>query len=77
LEALSQAPGVMDAAVFGSTLHATVVDAQASMPEIRAALVSRGIKVERLEQIQPTLEDVFVTLVGHSMADMEKGEASE
>jgi ABC-2 type transport system ATP-binding protein len=62
LETLSQAPGVMDAAVFGSSLHATVVDAQASMPGIRTALASRGIKVERLEQIPPSLEDVFVNL---------------
>ena len=30
LEALSQAPGVLDAAVFGSSLHATVADAQAA-----------------------------------------------
>jgi hypothetical protein len=31
----------------------------------------------KLSKHEPTLEDVFVTLVGHSMADMEKGEASE
>jgi ABC-2 type transport system ATP-binding protein len=62
LEALSQAPGVLDAAVFGSSLHAAVADAQAALPGIRAALVARGLKVGRLEQIQPSLEDVFVNL---------------
>jgi ABC-2 type transport system ATP-binding protein len=62
LEALAQAPGVLDAAVFGSSLHATVADAQAAVPGIRAALEHGGVKVARLEQIQPSLEDVFVAL---------------
>jgi ABC-2 type transport system ATP-binding protein len=62
LEALRQVPGVLDAAVFGSSLHAVVADAQAAMPGIRAALESRGLRVGRLEQIQPSLEDVFVSL---------------
>jgi ABC-2 type transport system ATP-binding protein len=62
LEALSQAQCVLDAAVFGSSLHATVADAQAALPGIRAALAARGLKVGKLEQIQPSLEDVFVNL---------------
>jgi ABC-2 type transport system ATP-binding protein len=62
LEALATAPGVLDAAVFGSSLHAVVADAQAAIPVIRAALTARGLRVGRLEQIQPTLEDVFVAL---------------
>jgi ABC-2 type transport system ATP-binding protein len=62
LEALSQAPGVYDAAVFGSCLHAVVADAQAATPGIRATLAARGLRVGRLEQIQPSLEDVFVNL---------------
>ena len=62
LEALGQTPGVHDAAVFGSSLHATVADAEASMPLIHAALTARGLKVGRLERIQPSLEDVFVYL---------------
>jgi ABC-2 type transport system ATP-binding protein len=62
LEALREAPGVLDAAVFGSSLHAVVADAHAAIPGIREALESRGLKVGRLEQIQPSLEDVFVAL---------------
>lgn len=62
LEALTQAPGVLDAAVFGSALHATVADAAAAMPGIRAALGACGLDVSRMEQIQPSLEDVFVNL---------------
>jgi ABC-2 type transport system ATP-binding protein len=62
LEALSHAPGVLDAAVFGSNLHAVVANAQASIPAIREALTSRQVRISRLEQIQPSLEDVFVAL---------------
>jgi len=62
LEVLSHAPGVLDAAVFGSSLHGVVADAQAAMPGIRAALEAGQIRVGRLEQIPPSLEDVFVAL---------------
>jgi len=62
LVALETAPGVLDAAVFGSSLHAVVADAHAAMPRIRSALESRQIRVGRLEQITPSLEDVFVSL---------------
>jgi len=62
LEALHQTPGVLDAAVFGSSLHAVVANAQAALPGIRTGLDQCGLKVGRLEQIQPSLEDVFVAL---------------
>ncbi|MGD0695499.1 MAG: ABC transporter ATP-binding protein [Terriglobia bacterium] len=62
LEALRHAPGVLDAAVFGSSLHGVVADAQAALPGIREVLEARGLRVGRLEQIPPSLEDVFVAL---------------
>jgi ABC-2 type transport system ATP-binding protein len=62
LEAVSTAPGVLDAAVFGNSLHAVVADAQAALTAIRQALETRQVRVGRLEQIPPTLEDVFVSL---------------
>lgn len=62
LEALETAPGVLDAAVFGSSLHAVVAEAPTAMPAIRAALEARQVHVHRLEQIPPSLEDVFVSL---------------
>jgi len=53
---------VLDAAVFGSSLHAVVADAQAAMAGIRQALEARQVRVSRLEPIPPSLEDVFVSL---------------
>ncbi len=68
LEALQAAPGVLDSAVFGSSLHAVVADAQTAMPAIRAALEAQQIRVSRIEQIPPSLEDVFVSLTAGRQA---------
>jgi ABC-2 type transport system ATP-binding protein len=72
LEALGETPGVLDAAVFGSSLHAVVADAQAALPKVRDSLEARGLRVGRLEQIPPSLEDVFVSLTAAREPKQEK-----
>lgn len=62
LAALVGAPGILDAAVFGSSLHVVVADAAASIPVIRQLLESKSLHVGRVESIPPSLEDVFVAL---------------
>jgi len=62
VEALQSAPGVMDAAVFGNSLHLVVRDAEATMPQLQRSLAGRGITVTRMEKIRPSLEDVFVSI---------------
>lgn len=62
IEALHAASGVDDAAVFGNALHVVVSDAKAAIPQIDAFLKMRGVTVTRMEEIRPTLEDVFVSL---------------
>jgi ABC-2 type transport system ATP-binding protein len=62
VEALHAAPGVDDAAVFGNALHVVVSDAKAAMPQIAEFLKKRGVTVTRMEEIRPTLEDVFVSV---------------
>ncbi len=62
LAALEGAPGILDAAVFGSSLHVVVSDAQAAIVEIPRLLGSRQVQVTRVGQIPPSLEDVFVSL---------------
>jgi ABC-2 type transport system ATP-binding protein len=73
LEALETAPEVLDAAVFGSSLHAVVADAPAAMPAVRRTLEARQIHVSRVEQISPSLEDVFVSLT--ALRDQKNGRA--
>jgi len=62
LEALQASPDVLDAAVFGSSVHAVVADAGAAIPRIRALLQRNGYRVHRVDEIPPGLEDVFVSL---------------
>ena len=62
VELLHSAPTVMDAAVFGSILHLVVKDAIAAEPGIRHFLKENDIAVSRIEKINPSLEDVFVSL---------------
>ena len=61
-EVLSSAPGVLDAAVFGNALHLVVPQAAPAIPVLQRYLEERGLRVARLEAIEPTLEDVFVSL---------------
>jgi ABC-2 type transport system ATP-binding protein len=42
---------------------------------VMATMQSRGIGLLNLVKREPTLEDVFVDLVGKSMADVEQGDA--
>jgi ABC-2 type transport system ATP-binding protein len=62
LKILQQAPGVMDAAVFGNALHLVVPEAAAAVVTLGGYLGQRGIIAKRLEPIRPSLEDVFVSL---------------
>lgn len=62
VDALQHAPGVLDAAVFGNALHLVVPDAQAAIPNVKQYLGDKGIQVQHIEKIRPSLEDVFVSL---------------
>jgi ABC-2 type transport system ATP-binding protein len=63
MKALERVEGVGEVAVYGGGLHLTVQDAAAASPRIRQALAERGIRVQSLEVIQPSMEDVFVALI--------------
>jgi len=63
MRALEGLPGVRDVAVFGGGLHVTVDDLESGSAKIRHALDSRGIAVQRLERIEPSMEDVFVAMI--------------
>jgi ABC-2 type transport system ATP-binding protein len=62
VEALRSAPDVIDAAVFGNALHLVVGSAETAILAITEFLRKREINVIDVEKIQPSLEDVFVSL---------------
>ncbi len=62
VEILQSAPDVIDAAVFGNALHLVVRDAAVAIPQVQKYLSDHNLTVGRVERINPTLEDVFVSL---------------
>lgn len=53
----------IDAAIFGSLIHATVANAELAIPGIKGLIEESGNAVRNIEVIMPSLEDVFVTLI--------------
>jgi ABC-2 type transport system ATP-binding protein len=57
--ALKRHPAIRGVALFGNSLHVTAADEAAA----RAAIAETGIPVERVERIEPSLEDAFVAII--------------
>jgi len=55
--------GVREVALFGKGLHVVVEETEAVRTRLPAHLEARGYAVERVEQIVPSLDDVFVSLI--------------
>ncbi len=64
LQVLREVPGVRDAALYGVTIHVVADDPTAAAPRVEQALRARGVMVHRVEQRRPSLDDVFVSLIG-------------
>ncbi len=74
---VEEVSGVLEAAIFGATLHVVVRDVKKGKRELSEALARRGIKVHSIEQIEPSLEDVFVSLIrSHDLADENSAQAA-
>jgi ABC-2 type transport system ATP-binding protein len=63
-EALAAAPGVLSASAFGAAVHVSGTDREA----LEAALRPWRTEHYRWEEVRPTLEDIFIQLMG-SKAD--------
>ncbi|HUH12203.1 MAG TPA: ABC transporter ATP-binding protein [Longimicrobiales bacterium] len=61
--ALEAAPGIVDAAMFGRALHVVTESERAGEAAIRGALASAGMAADTVAPVEPSLEDVFVSLV--------------
>jgi ABC-2 type transport system ATP-binding protein len=65
---VAAAEGVREVAPHGARLHAIVDDAALRGPQLLSELAAAGVADARVEQIDPSLEDVFVALVGGQAA---------
>jgi ABC-2 type transport system ATP-binding protein len=63
MKALEGEPGIVDVAVFGAGLHVRAEEASAAAARIRQVLSQRQIRIDQLEVIPPSMEDVFVSLI--------------
>lgn len=62
-EAIVSAPGVTSHVLVGDGIHAFVDDAARRLPELRSRLEERHIAFDSIEQVMPTIEDLFVSAV--------------
>jgi ABC-2 type transport system ATP-binding protein len=61
---LEDAPGVHNVALHGNAVHA-LIDPNTQLPEqIAERLRQAGIAVQAVRPVEPTLEDVFISLIG-------------
>jgi ABC-2 type transport system ATP-binding protein len=63
MKALEGIEGIGEVAVFGSGLHITVRDIDSARNAIQAALSKHKIEIQRLDEIEPSMEDVFVAMI--------------
>lgn len=63
LQAVKKISAIKDAALFGRGLHLLVENSQEAIPVIVTALKEQGYPFTRLEKIDPSLEDVFVSVI--------------
>lgn len=61
--------GVHKGSMEGYTLRMSVEDIETAQHSILAQLAKDGIPIVRLEQVKPSLEDVFMKLVNHQEAE--------
>jgi ABC-2 type transport system ATP-binding protein len=54
---------ILGVSLFGNRLHVSVDDEKSGGERAAALLAARGLHVERIDRIPPTLEDVFIHLI--------------
>jgi len=64
-DALAGAPGVLGSLLVGAGVHLNVDDA-ARIPELEGALAAAGVPCDSILRVEPTMEDVFVSVVGEA-----------
>jgi len=63
MKALESMPEVEKSSVFGTAVHAVLRPGQADPARLGSRLQQAGIAVERLDIVEPSLEDVFLDVV--------------
>jgi len=73
-------PGVRKAAhreSGGMNMLSFILDEEGALAGVMNKLTESGVRIVRLDKHEPTLEDVFVNLVGRSMDEVEEQESND
>jgi ABC-2 type transport system ATP-binding protein len=62
LKVLKNVPQVLQPTVFGAGIHFSLRE-EADLPQVRESLASAGLALLHVEPVQPSLEDVYLSLV--------------
>lgn len=76
LEALSGVRKVMHTPFDGHSQLEFILAEESVISDVVNTLTSHNVRILNLNKREPTLEDVFVTLVGRSMSEEEKAESN-
>ena len=60
---IAKMPDVKEVALFGTKLHVVTESSENTRKSIETLLPPQGFSVAKIEQIVPSMEDVFVSLV--------------
>ena len=77
IDILTRLPLVRDASLFGAGLHIVTSDAESAMAAISRALDEQAIPIQSMARIQPSMEDVFVSLIERVELDQADKNAHE
>ncbi len=69
LSTLHDVPGVVRAGLASDRLRAITAPNAHTAETLQAAMVSAGFPNVQVEQVEPTLEDVFIALAGHGVEE--------
>jgi ABC-type uncharacterized transport system ATPase subunit len=65
---LTDAEGVSNVVLMGDGVHLLVDNASIRVSELRARIASENLPLDRIEEVTPTIEDLFVQAVGRESA---------
>jgi ABC-2 type transport system ATP-binding protein len=74
-QALTGAEGIMTMVLVGDGLHLVVDDAQRRTVELRVRLTDAGAPFDSIEEVTPTVEDLFVAAVEEEKGKQQAGKA--
>lgn len=73
MEILQKEPWVIETSIFGSAFHMSAAGKEDPEGRIRSILAANGIREKHIQRIVPSLEDVFIHLIGREDRKREVG----